>query len=269
MITPERAAKIMDFGLAHRDPQASPTAETGTWDTADPAGLSGTPDYMSPEQARSQSATSASDVFALGLVIYEMLSGEKAIRGDNLLSVLREIDTLDPGRYAAGMPDPFATILRCALSDRPHQRHHHVRHRRAIGVERLRTGDVRVSLSRTFPLFLSASCTPSLAFSPLLSYEEMKRGECRGRRVRKSTRRAGGLRYRRAVRSRLWGRWVWVPPGPHDEYGLHRQAPEMHGRVERGKNLSAVLVGIDIGRKNGDEQCDQPPRRPGVSSRNH
>ena len=115
MITPDRMAKIMDFGLAHRDPHASPTAETGTWDTADPAGLSGTPDYMSPEQARSQPATSASDVFALGLVIYEMLSGDKAIRGDSLLSVLREIDTLDPARYATGMPEPFATILRRSL----------------------------------------------------------------------------------------------------------------------------------------------------------
>ncbi|HEX3725349.1 MAG TPA: protein kinase, partial [Pirellulales bacterium] len=122
MITTDGAVKITDFGLAHRDPHASPTAETGTWDTADQAGLSGTPDYMSPEQARSEPVSSQSDVFALALVVYEMLSGEKAIRGENLLSVLREIDTLDAARYAEGMPEPFSTILRRALVTDPRRR---------------------------------------------------------------------------------------------------------------------------------------------------
>ncbi|MBI3837520.1 MAG: redoxin domain-containing protein [Planctomycetia bacterium] len=122
MITPEGMAKIMDFGLAHREPRISPTDETGTWETADPNGLSGTPDYMSPEQARSEPATWQSDVFALGLIIYEMLTGQKAIRGGNLLSVLRQIDTLDPAQYAEGMPEPFATILRRSLIANPAER---------------------------------------------------------------------------------------------------------------------------------------------------
>jgi eukaryotic-like serine/threonine-protein kinase len=115
MVTPDHLAKIMDFGLAHRDPHSSATAETGTWETADPAGLSGTPDYMSPEQSRGEPASWRSDVFSLGLIIYEMLSGQRAIRGGNLLSVLRQIDTLQADHYAAGMPEPFATILRRAL----------------------------------------------------------------------------------------------------------------------------------------------------------
>jgi serine/threonine protein kinase len=71
---------------------------------------------MSPEQARSEPAGMHSDVFALGLVLYEMLSGQKAIRGGNLLEVLRAIDTLDAARYADGMPEPMATILRRALA---------------------------------------------------------------------------------------------------------------------------------------------------------
>ncbi len=115
MVAADGTAKIMDFGLAQRRPTASPVQETGSWETVDPAGLSGTPAYMSPEQARSEPATPQSDVFSLGLMLYEMLSGEKAIRGENLLDVLRQIDTLDAEQYASGMPEPFATILRRTL----------------------------------------------------------------------------------------------------------------------------------------------------------
>jgi serine/threonine protein kinase len=122
MITSDGLAKIMDFGLAHREPFSSPTAETGSWETADPSGLSGTPEYMSPEQARSEPVSWQSDVFALALVLYEMLTGQKAIRGGSLLSVLRQIDTLDAARYADGMPEPFATILSRALVTNPQKR---------------------------------------------------------------------------------------------------------------------------------------------------
>jgi eukaryotic-like serine/threonine-protein kinase len=122
MVTHEGAAKIMDFGLAHREPFHSPTDDTGSWETADPSGLSGTPDYMSPEQARSEPASSQSDVFALGLILYEMLTGQKAIRSGSLLSVLRQIDTLDAACYAEGMPEPFATILGRSLVTNPQER---------------------------------------------------------------------------------------------------------------------------------------------------
>jgi eukaryotic-like serine/threonine-protein kinase len=115
MVGGDGAAKIMDFGLAQRRPLAAHAQEPGSLETVDPAGLSGTPAYMSPEQARSEPASLQSDVFSLGLMLYEMLTGEKAIRGDNLLDVLRQIDTLDAEKYSAGQPEPFATILRRAL----------------------------------------------------------------------------------------------------------------------------------------------------------
>ncbi len=115
MVGDSGAAKIMDFGLAHRAATAEPGEATGSWETVEPGGLSGTPAYMSPEQARSEPATPQSDVFSLGLMLYEMLSGERAIRGENLLDVLREIDAFDAARAADGMPEPFATILSRAL----------------------------------------------------------------------------------------------------------------------------------------------------------
>ncbi len=122
MVTPEGLVKIMDFGLAHRDVAGASTAETGSWSTVSSSGLSGTPDYMSPEQAHGEPATAQSDVFALGLAIYEMTTGQKAIHGAGLLNVLWQIDTLDANQYAEGMPEPLATILRRSLATETSQR---------------------------------------------------------------------------------------------------------------------------------------------------
>jgi len=122
MISQDGTAKIMDFGLANRRPSTSPSTATGSWETIDQGGISGTPAYMSPEQARTEPATAASDVFSLALVIYEMLTGEKAIRGDNLLDVLRQIDNFDGTQYAEKLPDPFRTLLSRALVREPKAR---------------------------------------------------------------------------------------------------------------------------------------------------
>lgn len=119
MITADEEAKIMDFGLAHRQPVSKSTDETASWDSG---GLTGTPGYMSPEQARSEPASPQSDVFSLGLMLYEMATGQKAVHGDNLLDLLRQIDTLDSEKFAAGMPEPLDAILRRALTSDPAKR---------------------------------------------------------------------------------------------------------------------------------------------------
>lgn len=116
-------AKIMDFGLARQLPRASRSNETVVWQpAADTGGLSGTPRYMAPEHARNQPVTAASDIFAFGLVLYELLVGRPAISGNNLMDVLRQLDTLDAQKYANRTPEPFATILRQALVNDPRDR---------------------------------------------------------------------------------------------------------------------------------------------------
>lgn len=114
MVTPE-TVKIMDFGLARRASRAASTAETVAWRPDEAGGISGTPSYMSPEQARGEAPSAASDVFSLGLVLYEMVAGRRAVAGKHVLQVLHGIETLDADRLAADVPPPFPGILRKAL----------------------------------------------------------------------------------------------------------------------------------------------------------
>jgi serine/threonine-protein kinase len=115
LVTPDGTAKIVDFGLARRDIRGPSADETAVWNPASSGGLSGTPGYMAPEQARGQPPTQASDVFSLGLILYEMETGRRARAEGDILQVLRLIDHEDPAHYAGQTPEPFAGILRQAL----------------------------------------------------------------------------------------------------------------------------------------------------------
>jgi alkyl hydroperoxide reductase subunit AhpC len=114
--------KIMDFGLARRDPRLTNPDETADYTPDDGAGISGTPSYMSPEQAQGKPVLPASDVFSFGLMLYEMVTGKRAVCGDNVLTVLRRIASLEAGQYAAKVPKPFDHVLCRALSLDPARR---------------------------------------------------------------------------------------------------------------------------------------------------
>jgi len=108
-VTRDRQAKILDFGLARRD--RAPLEPDATTDMP-PVGVAGTPSYMAPEQADGRPSTAASDVFALGLILYEMLTGRRAFAGDNLLEVLGRVRDVEPEALAADVSEPFASLLR-------------------------------------------------------------------------------------------------------------------------------------------------------------
>lgn len=104
MIEPTRAGKdfvkILDFGIAHRQNQES-TPESLTAAGA----LLGTPQYMSPEQACGQRVDARSDLFSMGIILYELLTAQLPFRGENLPKLLMAIVSEEPQAPSARRPD--------------------------------------------------------------------------------------------------------------------------------------------------------------------
>jgi eukaryotic-like serine/threonine-protein kinase len=120
MVTPTDQIKIMDFGLARKTRPVNLDETTEL--PRDGAGLTGTPAYMSPEQARGEVLTSASDVFSLGQVLFEMVTGRRAIHATNLLEALQGVQRVNGAALAQELPAPFDDIVRRALIVDPNLR---------------------------------------------------------------------------------------------------------------------------------------------------
>lgn len=112
-LTREGLVKILDFGLAKQESVAfSHDSKTAgpTLGYSQPGTIMGTLDYMSPEQVRGRPVDQRSDVFALGVVLYEMLSGQKPHRGESSADVIGAILKEEP-RDLAEMDDTIPRAL--------------------------------------------------------------------------------------------------------------------------------------------------------------
>jgi Tol biopolymer transport system component/tRNA A-37 threonylcarbamoyl transferase component Bud32 len=108
-ITKDDRVKILDFGLAKL---VQPSGEAvGQTDIAtrkvhtDPGTVMGTVGYMSPEQVRGQTVDHRTDIFSFGTVLYEMLSGRRAFRGDSVIETLNAILKEEPAELANTNPN--------------------------------------------------------------------------------------------------------------------------------------------------------------------
>jgi serine/threonine protein kinase/Tol biopolymer transport system component len=131
-VTTDGRVKILDFGVAKLQsaPQGSDrTAEDLTTVTKS-GSVIGTVAYMSPEQLRGKAVDHRSDIFSVGAILYEMLAGRRAFRGetevDTITAVLRE-DPPEIGLEQAQIPLPFRQIVRHCLEKEPQKRFQSVR----------------------------------------------------------------------------------------------------------------------------------------------
>jgi serine/threonine protein kinase len=118
----KRRVKILDFGLARST--ASAPARPDEPDTAIDS-LLGTPGYMSPEQARNQLTDHRTDLFSLGVVLYQMATGKMPFAGPNILDVMTAVVSLDPPPLVALAPDAppaLSELIRRLMSKNPTDR---------------------------------------------------------------------------------------------------------------------------------------------------
>jgi serine/threonine protein kinase len=128
MITPEGQVKILDFGLAkavygHEDEGTTlPDRVTTTGSVA--GHVIGTPAYMSPEQARGEQIDPRTDVWSFGCLLYELLTGERAFRGNTVLETVAAVLEREPDwrLLPAKTPAKVRQLLRHCLQKDPNQR---------------------------------------------------------------------------------------------------------------------------------------------------
>jgi Tol biopolymer transport system component len=130
-LTRDGRAKILDFGLAKitvREPEGDQQTRTQAAPRAaatEPGIVLGTVGYMSPEQVRGQAADARADIFALGAILYEMLSGQRAFRRESSVETMSAILKEDPpelSTVARNIPPALERIVNHCLEKNPDQR---------------------------------------------------------------------------------------------------------------------------------------------------
>jgi predicted Ser/Thr protein kinase len=110
LLTRDGRAKILDFGLARmRQPQSSPD-QTVTVRT-EPGVVMGTVGYMSPERVRGLDADHRSDIFSFGIMLYEMLSGQRAFHGETSVDTMQAILRQDPPDLPRTVPGGVREVV--------------------------------------------------------------------------------------------------------------------------------------------------------------
>jgi serine/threonine protein kinase len=114
MLLPSGEPKILDFGIAK--------VETARTRLTTDGQFFGTPLYMSPEQAQGKDLGPRSDLFSLGAVAYNLLTGHAAFAGESIPAIMHRVieeEPLPPSQYVAGLPDGVDAILSRTLAKDP------------------------------------------------------------------------------------------------------------------------------------------------------
>jgi Tol biopolymer transport system component len=171
MLRPDGLVKVLDFGLAKLMPAAAPPqAETRTTFATQAGSLVGTIRYMSPEQVRGAGVDGRTDIWALGVVLYELLAGQAPFTGATQSDVLAAILERDPAPLAEREPrlaGELGRIVAKTLQKDPDRRYQVVRDLQ-LDLETLReqpgaTGAAGTGSSRWWPYVVLAGGAAAVA----------------------------------------------------------------------------------------------------------
>ncbi len=113
--------KVLDFGIA----KTTEAEEARDRRLTSPGMAMGTPEYMAPEQAAGRPADQRCDVYALGAILYEMLTGVPPYQGENFMEILTKkatLDPVDPTHLRSTIPTSIGQLVLQAMARRPDDR---------------------------------------------------------------------------------------------------------------------------------------------------
>jgi serine/threonine-protein kinase len=175
MVDGDDRIKVIDFGIAMKEDARRLTF-------VNLSTTLGTPDYISPEQVKGQRGDQRSDIYALGVMLYEMLTGETPFSGPNPLAVMNERVLHDPRparKLRAEISSQLQEILNRALERDPRHRYAtasemawDLEHPDQVGVEederRLSLGGLRLPGARKLMLYAGLALVPIVLFALML-----------------------------------------------------------------------------------------------------
>jgi TolB-like protein/lipoprotein NlpI len=182
VITPEGRAKVLDFGLAKRiSGEELAEATTRSQASLTQAGaLIGTVPYMAPEQLRGQPADARSDVWALGVVLYEMVAGARPFQGQTSFELSSAILNQVPPPLSPAVPTELRAVIERCLAKEPGQRYQQGSEVRAA-LEAVQSGAAipawpawKYALSRRRWLVLAAALAAVFAVLAALNFERLR-----------------------------------------------------------------------------------------------
>jgi eukaryotic-like serine/threonine-protein kinase len=167
VITSAGRVKVLDFGLAKHITPDEISLKTQSLSTLTSEGaIVGTMHYMAPELFRGESADARSDIWALGVILYEMVNGKRPFRGKTSYELSSVILHDDPPRLADNVPLGLRAVTEHCLAKDPQQRYQHASEVRAA-LEALRTNSAMIPASAIQPG--PASRRPSFGRALLVS----------------------------------------------------------------------------------------------------
>lgn len=161
--------KVLDFGVAHLKDNSPDLTNAGI-NSEEERELIGTPRYMSPEQVRGLQLTGSSDVYSLGLMLYEMLAGEPAVRGDSTIALITQQVSPEPLQlpFLPRLNPSLQRIIRKATQKNLQERYHTV----DVLTQELEQALIDIRQAQTNP-FLQFN---SAAMASISSYDSMSSG---------------------------------------------------------------------------------------------